>query len=38
MARQRLDVLGKTAAENHLGLYNTNWNGDITRVFRVYAY
>lgn len=39
-----LDVLdetvstGKTAAENLLALYNTSWNGDITRVFRDFAY
>ncbi len=39
-----LDVLdetvatGKTAAKNLLGLYNTSWNRDITRVFRDYAY
>ncbi|MBI3672145.1 MAG: glutamate--cysteine ligase [Rhizobiales bacterium] len=39
-----LDVLdetvatGKTAAENLLALYNGPWGGDITRVFRDYAY
>lgn len=39
-----LDVLdetvatGKTAAENLLDLYNRRWNGDITRVFRDFAY
>ena len=39
-----LDVLdetvatGKTAAENLLTLYNGNWNGNIERVFRDYAY
>jgi glutamate--cysteine ligase len=39
-----LDVLdetvstGKTAAENLLKLHSTSWNGDITRVFRDFAY
>ncbi|WP_373502845.1 glutamate--cysteine ligase [Aestuariivirga sp.] len=39
-----LDVLdetvstGKTAAENLLSLYHGSWNGDITRVFRDFAY
>lgn len=39
-----LDVLdetaatGKTAAENLLSLYDTSWNGDISRVFRDFAY
>jgi glutamate--cysteine ligase len=39
-----LDVLdetvstGKTAAENLLALYHGSWNGDITRVFRDFAY
>ncbi len=39
-----LDVLdetvstGKTAAENLLALYRSSWNGDITRVFRDFAY
>ena len=29
---------GKTAAENLLALYHGSWNGDITRVFRDFAY
>jgi glutamate--cysteine ligase len=39
-----LDVLddtvssGKTAAENLLDLYKTSWSGDISRVFRDFAY
>ena len=39
-----LDVLdetvatGKTAAENLLALYNGQWNGDVSRVFRDFAY
>ncbi len=39
-----LDVLdesvatGKTAADQLLDLYNGNWNGDISRVFRDFAY
>lgn len=39
-----LDVLdetvasGKTAADNLLALYNGSWNGDISRVFRDFAY
>ena len=39
-----LDVLdeiaesGKTPAENLLDLYTTSWNGDVTRVFRDFAY
>jgi glutamate--cysteine ligase len=39
-----LDVLdetastGKTAAESLLALYNGSWSGDITRVFRDFAY
>lgn len=39
-----LDVLdeiaqsGRTPAENLLDLYNTAWNGDVSRVFRDFAY
>jgi glutamate--cysteine ligase len=39
-----LDVLdesvttGKTAADQLLDLYNGQWNGDISRVFRDFAY
>ena len=39
-----LDVLqeiadsGMTPAENLLDLYNTSWGGDVTRVFRDFAY
>jgi glutamate--cysteine ligase len=29
---------GKTPAEDLLALYNGNWAGDITRVFRDFAY
>ncbi|MFN4142214.1 glutamate--cysteine ligase [Aestuariivirga sp.] len=29
---------GKTAAENLLALYHGSWNGDISRVFRDFAY
>jgi glutamate--cysteine ligase len=29
---------GKTAAENLLALYHGNWHGDISRVFRDFAY
>jgi glutamate--cysteine ligase len=29
---------GKTAADNLLALYNGSWNGDISRVFRDFAY
>jgi glutamate--cysteine ligase len=29
---------GKTAAENLLALYHGSWNGDVTRVFRDFAY
>jgi glutamate--cysteine ligase len=31
-------VSGKTAAQQLLDLYNTTWSGDISRVFRDYAY
>ena len=39
-----LDVLdetvetGKTAADNLIDLYRGNWNGDVSRVFRDFAY
>jgi glutamate--cysteine ligase len=29
---------GKTAAENLLALYHGSWGGDISRVFRDFAY
>jgi glutamate--cysteine ligase len=31
-------TLGKTSAERLLELYNSGWNGDISRVFRDFAY
>jgi glutamate--cysteine ligase len=33
-----ITATGKTAAENLLALYHGSWNGDISRVFRDFAY